>query len=202
MGRPIAGPDGQGRFCPLGRETGIERVVWRDDWMYLEAGGMLPRVEVPGPSAAVAKTSETRFEDGLPPEFQWSRTPESHRIFRLDDGLALIGRESSGFWFEQALVARRQQHFIYAAETELAFDPETYQQAAGLTTYYNRSKFHALLVTYELGMGRALTILSCPGLWPDPGLGTREAPVPLADGPVALERVVSITRGSSLAAGW
>ena len=53
MGRPIQGPDGSnGRFCPLGRETGIERVVWSDDWLYLEAGGQLPRVELPGPTEA------------------------------------------------------------------------------------------------------------------------------------------------------
>jgi xylan 1,4-beta-xylosidase len=49
MGRPIPGPDGTGRFCPLGRETGIERVVWGDDdWLYLEGGGMLVRTELPG----------------------------------------------------------------------------------------------------------------------------------------------------------
>jgi xylan 1,4-beta-xylosidase len=53
MGRPIPGPDGQGRFCPLGRETGIERCVWREDgWLYLESGGQLPRVEVPAAAGA------------------------------------------------------------------------------------------------------------------------------------------------------
>ena len=171
MGRPIPGPDGTGRFCPLGRETGIERVVWRDDWMYLEAGGLLPRVALPGPTDAEpppVRPSYTAFDHAiLPAEFQWLRTPQPERIFRIGDGaLTLIGRESLGSWFEQALVARRQQHFAYAAETELAFAPETYQQAAGLTTYYNRSKFHALLLTCEPGLGRALTILSCPGDWP------------------------------------
>ena len=82
--------------------------------------------------------------------------------------LRLIGRESVGSWFEQALVARRQEHHAYRAETRLAaFAPDTYQQSAGLTTYYNRSKFHFLAVTHEAGVGRVLTILSCPGDWPD-----------------------------------
>jgi len=48
MGRPIAGPQG-GNFCPLGRETGIEQVVWRDDWMYLERGGMVAAPTVTAP---------------------------------------------------------------------------------------------------------------------------------------------------------
>ena len=156
MGRPITGPDGTGRFCPLGRETGIEKVFWGDDdWLYSDSGSRLPRVEVPAPASgdafAPAPTAHRFDAAGLPPEFQWLRTPEADRLFRLgDDGLTLIGRESIGSWYEQALVARRQEHHVYVAETTLtAFAPETYQQAAGLTTYYNRHKFHALMLTHD-----------------------------------------------------
>ena len=198
MGRPIAGQDGTGKFCPLGRETGIELVVWGDDdWLYSDSGSMLPRVEVPAPTNAIQIAPEAphrRFDaNGLPDEFQWLRTPEQDRIFRLtDDGLTLIGRESLGSWFEQALVARRQEHHSYVAETTLTnFTPWTYQQAAGLTTYYNRHKFHALLVTDEPGQGRVLTIMSCPGNWPDCALTyPLEAPVPIGDGPVELRVTV------------
>ncbi|MFZ1679885.1 MAG: glycoside hydrolase family 43 protein [Rhizobiaceae bacterium] len=186
MGRPIPGPDGTGRFCPLGRETGLARVVWRDDWMYLEGGGLLPPATLPGLADTEPDPpapARTRFDgDRLPAEFMWLRTPEPGRIFRIGDGtLTLIARQSIGSWFEQALVARRQQHLRYAAETEVEFEPATYQQCAGLTTYYNRFKFHALMLTHEPGLGRALTIQSVPGDYPD---GTmrfpmgRPAPVP------------------------
>jgi xylan 1,4-beta-xylosidase len=193
MGRPIYGPDGTGRFCPLGRETGIERCVWGDDdWLYLEAGGLLPRVDVPSPTNAEprgpAPVRRTFDGNALPEEFQWLRTPDTDRIFRLGDGaLTLTGRESIGSWFEQALVARRQEHLAYTAETEVSFDPVTYQQAAGLTTYYNRHKFHALLVTHEPGIGRALVILSCNGDWPNGAL-TKPLDVPVAvdEGPVEM----------------
>ena len=116
------------------------------------------------------------------------------RILRVDqlelpvNLLRLIGRESIGSWFEQALVARRQEHLGYCAETTVAeFAPSTYQQAAGLTTYYNRHKFHAVVVSYEPGMGRVLTIQSCPGNWPDGELEhPLDAPVPLTEGCVEL----------------
>ena len=68
--------------------------------------------------------------------------------------LRLIARESIGSWFEQALVARRQEHFAYRAETELDFQPSTFQQAAGLVAYYNRQKFHFLAVTWDERLGR------------------------------------------------
>lgn len=194
MGRPIAGPDGAGRFCPLGRETGIERVTWRDGWMYLEGGGLVPRAELPGladvdprPRAA----HRTRFEgQGLPPEFQWLRHPHPERLFRVDNGLHVTGRESFGSWFENALVARRQEDFAFVAETEVAFEPDTYQQAAGLTHYYNRFKFHKVLLTFEPGVGRCLRVVSCLGDYPDGALTWSGEITPVGDGPVEMRAVV------------
>ena len=102
--------------------------------------------------------------------------------------LRLIARESIGSWFEQALVARRQEHFAYRAETELDFEPSTFQQAAGLMAYYNRDKFHFLAVTWDEQLGRALTILSCEGDFPEGRLSfPLGSPIPLdAAGPVRL----------------
>ena len=189
MGRPIPGPDGKGAFCPLGRETGIAPVVWKDDWLWLEDGGLL------APEAVAVEATPTEpeaisydFDAGLHHDLQWLRTPASERIFRIEKGtLVLTGRESIGSWFEQALVARRQQHHSYRAETAVDISPTTYQQAAGLTTYYNRHKFHAVVVSYEPGMGRVLTIQSCPGNWPDGELEhPLDAPVPLTEGCVEL----------------
>jgi len=199
MGRPIAGPDGAGQFCPLGRETGLERCVWRDDdWLYLEAGGLLARVEVPDPfgvTPQVPKPVRRDFADGvLPEEFQWLRTPEPDRIFRMEQGaLVLRGRESIGSWFEQSLVARRQEHHDYTVETTVEFAPECYQQAAGLTTYYNRYKFHAAMISHEAGIGRVLTLMSCLGDYPDGALEfPLSEPVPLPEeGPVHLRVEVS-----------
>jgi xylan 1,4-beta-xylosidase len=190
--RPLPGL----RRSPLGRETAIQKCVWGEDgWLRLEHGGPVPEVEVPAPpgTKTVEQAGEVRYDfDGLelPLDFQWLRTPIPERIFSLTDRpgfLRLVGRESIGSFFEQALVARRQQHFTFRAETELDFGPETFQQAAGLTLYYNRHKFHFLAVTHDDRLGRVLTIMSCLGDWPDGKLTfPLPAPIPLADGLVAL----------------
>lgn len=190
MGRPIADDQGQGRYCPMGRETGIARCVWKDDWLYLEGGGLLPPAVIADDADSAPRGSvvHDRF-DALPPEFQWLRTPEPDRIFRIEDGaLILTGRESIGSWFEQSLVARRQEDACYTAETTVQFAPEVYQQSAGLTTYYNRHKFHAALITCE-GSDRVLTLMSCNGDWPDGNL-TIAATETLPDGPVSLSVTV------------
>ncbi|HMQ57665.1 MAG TPA: family 43 glycosylhydrolase, partial [Rhizobiaceae bacterium] len=113
--RPLPGM----RRSPLGRETAIQKCVWRDDgWLYLADGGPVPSVDVVAPDGK-AKTDasllpvERNFagETVLPPEFQWLRTPVPERIFTLTGkALRLIARESIGSWYEQALVARRQEH--------------------------------------------------------------------------------------------
>ena len=190
--RPLPGL----RRSPLGRETGIQKCIWSEDgWLRLEHGSLVPQVEVEAPVGAKppANDPEARYDfdtPELPLDFQWLRTPFPERIFSLADRpgfLRLIGRESIGSFFEQALVARRQQDFSFRAETELDFAPETFQQAAGLTLYYNRHKFHFLAVTHDARLGRVLTVMSCLGDWPDGKLTFPLAvPIALVDGPVGL----------------
>ena len=99
--------------------------------------------------------------------------------------MRLIGRESIGSWFEQALVARRQEHHADHAATVVEAQPPNWQRAAGLTTYYSRHKFHAALITHDPVLGRVLRIVSCLGDWPGEAL-TFGSVVPLPDGPIAV----------------
>jgi len=161
--------------CTLGRETAIQKCVWgADGWLRLAHGGLVPAVDVPSPTGA---TTEDRadavvsdFDDGvLPADFQWLRTPEPERLFSLGDRpghIRLFGRESIGSWFEFSLVARRQEDHAFRAETVIEFAPDTYQQVAGLTYYYNRFKFHALAMSWHETLGRVLVIQSCAGDYP------------------------------------
>ena len=185
-GRPLPGP--AGRFCALGRETGLALCIWRaDDWLYLEDGGLVPPLTVPMAALRQPDASVQRiFADTLPPEFQWLRTPQPGRIFALTgSALRLIGRESIGSWFEQALVARRQEHHADHAAIVVEAQPPNWQRAAGLTTYYSRHKFHAALITHDPVLGRVLRIVSCLGDWPGEAL-TFGSVVPLPDGPIAV----------------
>ena len=211
--RPLAGL----RRSPLGRETAIQKCVWGEDgWLRLAQGGQVPEVEVPAPvgvspSAPEPAPPRRDFDEAnLPLEFQWLRTPYPERIFSLAERsghLRLFGRESIGSFFEQALVARRQEHFAFRAETSVDFAPVTFQQAAGLVLYYNRHKFHFLAVTYDPRRGRELTVMSCLGDWPDGRLTFPLAdPIPLPGG--ALVRLSAdvdharLTFGYDAGDGW
>jgi len=171
------------RRCTLGRETALQACVWGEDgWLRLRQGDMVPDAQVPAPNGATTRPKPhvvaTDFDDRhLPVDFQWLRTPEPQRLFSLGDRpghLRLFGRESIGSWFEFSLVARRQEDHRFRAETVLEFSPDTYQQVAGLTHYYNRYKFHALGISWHETLGRVLVIQSCAGDYPQ---GRLEFPI-------------------------
>jgi xylan 1,4-beta-xylosidase len=196
-------PTTQKRRCVLGRETAIQEAFWGDDdWIHVKHGPVPSlHVEIPGARDEAKYWEEKRysFETGKPldKDFQWLRTPEPERIFEIrENKLRLHGRELIGSWFEQALVARRQTHFSYDAETSVTFSPVDERQFAGLTAYYGRYNFHYLAVTAHSDGKRELLIMTSPASHPDGKLVYPAAPVSIPqDGAVRLALEV---RGAAL----
>src|SRR5690242_1954970 len=175
--------------CILGRETAIQRMAWSEDgWLRTADGTGLPCVEVPGPAVAEhvfpARPEREDFDSpNLPLDFQWLRSPWPEELFSLTarpGHLRLYGRETIGSSFRQSLVARRQQSHCYSALTAMEFEPDAFQQAAGLVCYYNASKFHYLYVSYDAESGKHVRVMSC---LPDQVQSDAfSAPVPVPEG--------------------
>ena len=175
--RPLDGV----RRSPMGRESALQKVKWTEDgWLRLSE----PETAYDAFTDHPLQKVRTDFDRAdLPSEFQWLRTPRSDYLFSLTEkpgALRLFGRESIGSLYHSSLVARRQQHFNYTAETKLSFAPEDFQQMAGLVAYYNAHKFHYAYITREDGLGRVLSIMSCNA---DQSLHLTH---PIADTPVVL----------------
>jgi xylan 1,4-beta-xylosidase len=66
-----------------------------------------------------------------------------------------------GSLFRQSLVARRQQAHCFSAVTSVDFEPDKFQQMAGLVCYYNSSKFHYLYVSHDAELGKHIRVMSC-----------------------------------------
>ena len=188
-GRPLRN---RGR-CTLGRETAIARMEWGEDgWLRTAGGAGLPQIEVPGPDvpaqAFPAPTARSDFDGGtLPIEFQWLRSPRPEELFSLSarpGHLRLYGRETIGSLFRQALVARRQQAHCFRATTLVDFEPEHFQQMAGLVCYYGGAKFHYLHVSHDETVGKYLAVMSA--LPDSPQADAFTAKVAIPTGPVEL----------------
>ena len=164
-GRPLGN---RGR-CTLGRETAIQPMQWgADGWLRTTDGDGIPQVAVPAPAELtpqpqpLAPVREEFDAVTLPPAFQWLRSPAPDELFSLGARpgyLRLYGRETIGSLFTQALVARRQQAHCFSASTLVEFEPQHFQQMAGLVCYYNSGKFHYLYLSRD-DSGRHLRVMS------------------------------------------
>lgn len=154
--------------CVMGRETAIQKLKWTpDNWLCLEHGKNEPKVIVDAPNL---------------PEYKWEKEPEkddfdtdllniNFQSLRVDISdlyslterpgyLRLKGAESLSSYHKQALLARRQQSFVYTAETRVDFQPDNFQQLAGLICMYDNHNFYYLNITHDEVLGRCVDIIT------------------------------------------
>jgi len=167
VGRPLTE---HGR-CILGRETAIEEIVWKsNNWPYLKSGSQLPRLQIEGLESSTKnevqlKPIRENFDsEQIPIDFQSLRIPIDKNWLSLSERkgfLRLKGKESLSSTHNQALIARRVQHFNVEVTTIVEFEPDSFLEMAGLVFYYNTSHFHYLHITAGVKKGsKALKIIT------------------------------------------
>lgn len=178
VGRPLPGT----QRCNLGRETAIQKVEWReDDWLYISGGGNSPQDEVSPPDLPTQPWPE--LPDRLPFDSIQYVTPrwQSQLIIREPDMLCLHGAESLESCFDQSMLARRLTSQKATATTAIQFDPDSFQQMAGLAAYYNTYLFHYLYLSRDEELGLCLQIHSCDDGTSSFPVGGTPVPVPTGD---------------------
>lgn len=170
VGRPLT----ERGCCITGRESAIEKMEWRDDgWLYLACGGRMPRAEVEEPGLPAhpfpEQPARLDFDDEtIDINFQALRVPMTPDWVNQSERpgfLRVYGRESLSSCFRQSLLARRvQAHHVFAS-TCVEFDPDNFQQMAGLVCYYNSYYFHYLYLHGDDfggdGNRKFLSLISC-----------------------------------------
>lgn len=174
-GRFLPGTD----LCMLGRETSIVEIEWRDDWPYVIPEPNVPKitdghiwnfptdtfsppVNVPQPVTEESRTY--KFAEGIHDDFKnlrIERDPEFYSTSARPGFLRLKGGESPVSLFRQTLLARRQQHFSFSAETKMEFSPKAFQEFAGLCWRYDEVRQYLLSVSWnEEKAMRSLRVIS------------------------------------------
>lgn len=180
-GRPV----GEKRRCILGRETALQEVIWKDGWLRMADNTNRPALQVSIPDVKICEKGHDLKEEF--DQEQWSlhlqtlRVPLGNRasLTERPGYLRLYGAESPNSRYEQSLLAHRQQSFCCEVNTKLEFDPQHFQQMAGLIYYYNTLGYYYLYVTQDEMLGRVLSIIAC-----DTGAGTHPigAGIPIPKG--------------------
>ncbi len=163
-GRPLY-VDGQKR-CVLGRETSMQEIVFsKDGWPYLLNGTMIPDDGFENYLPQKAEEESANIYDydftkkNALRDFQTLRIPFDRTIGELDTEkgvVRLYGKESLISCHEQAVLARRQQALCFSAKTLVSFQPEYYQQMAGLLYRYDEENQYYLHIAYDEKAKRSL----------------------------------------------
>ena len=161
-GRPLRN---RGR-CTLGRETAIQQMDWCDG-----------RLAAHRAMAGRAARSECARLRRLPPhvfpprqlreDFDWAGTAARFSVAAVavargavqPDGAArpsaAVRPRTLGSLFRQSLVARRQQAHCYSATTVIEFEPEHFQQMAGLDLLLQQQQIPLPVRLARCGAGEA-----------------------------------------------
>lgn len=158
-------------WAPLGRETSIEKIEWDNDGWPHVVGGKAGSREVDAPSFVTSTEAKATYPvkddfsgDQLNINFNTLRLPSEEVGVSLVDRpgyLRLYGHESLSSLFNLSLVARRWQAFSFDSETKVDYQPENYQQMAGMVNYYDSVDYTAAYITYNEKQGRCIEVLSC-----------------------------------------
>lgn len=161
-GRPVVDD-----HCILGRETAIQKCYWTED-------GWLRIVDGPYPSTEVEAPNLPEFKAKTLPEIDDFDEPKIAKYWnalrRTFDGgwfslterpgyLRLYGEESMSSLHRQSMMMRRLQHFHVELETKLDFNPQHFQQMAGLMIYYDTEDYVYLRVTDDEELGKCIGVI-------------------------------------------
>jgi xylan 1,4-beta-xylosidase len=193
-GRPVDGTN-----CVLGRETGINEIVWKNDWPYLKNGTLLVDESFAGYGEKRAPTFEqTVF--GTPAfyrEFNTLRGATPHAL-GAGNTLRIYGGESPYSNQNQSMFVRRQTDFSFEATTRVTLPFDRYQQFAGLVYRYDEDHQYLLRFTHDEKVGKkVLSIMKVDSGEYSAPLAGREIPV---DGDSAWLRLTA--KGATAKFSW
>jgi xylan 1,4-beta-xylosidase len=162
MTRPIEGA------AILGRETALQEVYWTEDnWLALANGKKIPDQAIQI-KAATVQAKETDFydpfTDSLKKEWNGRRIlPEASwcDLSSRPGFLRMLSGESLQSTFQKHLLAIRQKDFQFSAQTELRFEPKTFNQMAGMCLFLNEENYLYQCVTYDETLGIVLRMMRC-----------------------------------------
>lgn len=178
------------RYCTLGRETSLQRVVFDDEgWLRLAQGGHHAALEV---AVDLPEHGSAAAIDGFDEDFsgpldgrRWStlRAPlgEAADLSARPGWLRLRGGHSPASVFEQSMVLTRVEEHRSAAEVVLDAQPGSPRELAGLIAWYDRNGWIWLQLGWDADNGRHVRVVQRDG-----AVTTRSEPFVVGEGPVRL----------------
>lgn len=142
---------------PLGRETSLQKMHWREGWLEMADGSNLAKMTTPGmKGVSLGETITHEIQDDFNGAYdvafmtpyreqtpQWVNTTERPGYLRIH------GENSFFSQVNPAMMATRATSFSYDVQTKVSFAPNHYSETAGVGLYYDSNNWLYLHLGYS-----------------------------------------------------
>lgn len=159
--RPITFHELEGSYCPLGRETAIQNIHWKDDWPYID-GGQEPQnyfkfgntSKEKGMTTISYKKTRKYLDDS------WLSLRQEINKWNIEttDSIVMRGKDSLMSKFDVNMYLKRVETLNCTLSANIGFCPNDYLQTAGISLYYDTENFLSLFITHDLKYGKCVKI--------------------------------------------
>jgi len=140
-----------GQKSMLGRESAVQPIVLKDDWIRLDSHNADPLVVIKGDFARRKPTKTHFYQDfskKLSPIFNTLRKYDlKNWTVKTNDGLKVLSGESIQSQFNLHLLGYRQTSFEFDAYTNVSFIPNSFNDIAALSLYLNEENYIHFMIT-------------------------------------------------------
>lgn len=153
--------------CTLGRETAIQKMCWTDDgWLRMADGSNLAKIEVEEPNLPEYEfepvKSHDDFDNDILENFYYTPRISAKRFCDLDSRkgwLRVRGQEALTSLNKVSLLCRKLTSVQATFTTRMNFEPEVFQQSAGVVIYYDNMNYAYLRKYYSETLGGCALML-------------------------------------------
>ncbi len=138
-------------YCPLGRETAINEIIWKDDWPYLLNETLIMSEYFNGYGEEIEKENITKYEidsEKFKKDFISLREPCEYKITKNNE-VMISGGCSPISRHQQKLLARRVEDFKFEFSFLQEFKADNFQNLSGLMYRYDEQNFYYLYISKE-----------------------------------------------------
>lgn len=156
-GRPLKGTP----YCPLGRETAIDEVIWKDDWPYLKNGTSVMSEYFMGYGEEKKRDCTINYNISSKlfiNDFMSLREKCNYKI--ENNELTIKGGCSPLSRHNQNLLARRVEDFNFEFSLTQDFIATSFQEFSGIMYRYDEENFYYLYVSKNRNYDNVINIYS------------------------------------------
>jgi xylan 1,4-beta-xylosidase len=168
------------KHCILGRETGINELIWKNDWPYLKNETLLVDEYFEGYGEKTIEKEYREYSFGNKEfhlNFNTLRGPTKYKL-GPNNTLRLYGAESPFSNHNQSVFVRRQTDFNFEVTTHMTLPFHQFQQFAGLIYRYDEGQQYLLKMAFNERIGKqCLGVMAFRGGNYNNPLGDNEIPI-------------------------